>query len=64
MAKVKDGYKVKNCNVLYYDSTAKYVDIDFQGYGIRITDVQKCNENHIMVKYKGTIGSPDFVCKV
>lgn len=64
--KTKDEFKEKKCEVINYNKYTKTLDIKFNGYGIRINDVDSFNSNNgsAIVKYKGEIGKSNFVVKV
>ena len=57
-------FKIKKCNILNYNKNTQCLDIDFDGYGIRIHNVRECFGDSIEVKYKGTIGKSNFVYKL
>ena len=57
-------YKTKKCNVLSYNKASKELDIDFNGYGIRIKNVDTIDSDFILLKYSGEIGKPDFSYKL
>lgn len=60
----KIEYKEKLCNVISCNSKEKYVDVMFDGYGIRIKNVNSFSGELAKVKYKGEIGKPDFTCTI
>lgn len=64
--KLKEEFKGKECEIINYDNHTKSLDINFDGYGIRIRNVElSTNDNSmIKVKYKGEIGKPNFIVKV
>jgi len=62
--KQRDLFKVEKCKVLKYDSLTNALDFDFLGYGLRLYDVENFSGDTVDIKYKGTIGKPDFVCKL
>lgn len=55
-------YKTERCKVLLFNKDTKELDIDFQGYGIRIFNVSNVKSDFVIVKYKGKIGTPNFSC--
>lgn len=57
-------YKTEKCKVLSYDEFTKELDVDFKGYGIRIKNVDKVNSDFISIKYRGEIGTPNFIYKL
>lgn len=61
------GFKTKQCTVLYYDKIMHVLDVEFDGYGIRISDA-KDFKGHVGsvvdIKYKGKIGNSDFIFKM
>ena len=64
--KKKEYSKEKECGVINYNSTLNTMDINFDGYGIRIRDVKYFSTppTTVSVKYKGEIGQPDFSIKL
>lgn len=64
--KSKEDFKEKECKVIRYDNYTKSLDINFDGYGIRIRNVDSSYNNNsiVKVKYKGEIGKPNFIVKV
>ena len=58
--KTKEDFKEKECKVIRYDNSTKSLDINFDGYGIRIRNVKFSYNNDVIVnvKYKGEIGNP------
>lgn len=63
-AKTKSSFKQKTCRVLRYNKDFKELDIDFEGYGLKIKDVDECNSNTVVVDYHGEIGTPLFTYKL
>lgn len=61
--KQKNGFKTKKCKVISYDKRTKRLDVDFDGYGVRITNVEDFEGEFASIKYKGEIGNPNFECK-
>lgn len=59
-----EKYKTKNCNVLSYNKKTKELDVNFSGYGIRLYNISEINENYVKVRYRGEIGTPNFVYKL
>ena len=59
-----EKYKTLKCKVLSYDKNTKELDVDFNGYGVRLHNVSKNIEDYVVVKYKIEIGKTDFICKV
>lgn len=59
----KRGYKIKVCRVIEYNPITHKLDIDFNGYGIRLYNVQDFSGNKAKVRYRGEIGKTDFVCE-
>lgn len=64
MAASKEVFNTQKCKVLLYDETTKELDLDFNGFGIRINGVDKCDSEFITIKYKGEIGTSNFTCKL
>lgn len=65
--KSREEFIEKECEVIYYDSHKKTLDIKFNKYGVRIRNVELIdNKDHatIKIKYKGEIGKPNFIIKV
>lgn len=62
--KKETRYKKEKCKVLDYNIKSKELDIDFRGYGVRLYDIEITPSDAVIVKYTGTIGEPDFKCKV
>lgn len=57
-------FKTKECKVISYNKTTKDLDINFDGYGIRIHNVQNFKDDIVEIKYKGDIGKQNFVYKL
>ena len=63
--KKKNEYKEKECKVIRYNKNARTLDIMFDGFGIRIKDIEEFNnDSTIIVKYKSEIGKSDFFIKI
>ncbi len=63
--KSKDiGFKNKECSVIQYNENLKILDVNFDGYGIRIKDVPNVGGSTVTIKYRGEIGKPNFCCKM
>lgn len=60
----KIEYKEKMCNVINYNSKEKYIDVMFDGYGIRIKNINSFDGELAKVKYTGEIGKPNFTCTI
>lgn len=58
--KIEDEYKIKKCTVIHYSDKTKNLDIDFDGYGIRIKNIFNFHGDSVNIKYCGTIGKPNF----
>ena len=60
------NYKSQNCKVISYNEKNKTLDVQFNGYGIRIKNVLNFNNtvNEVTVLYKSDIGKPDFEYKL
>lgn len=63
LKKEKD-FKEKLCPVLNYNKRLKILDIVFDGYGIRLKDVDDFCGETVMIKYKGTLGKQNFQIKI
>lgn len=53
-----------NCKVLKYNQRNKTLDVDFQGYGLRINGISEKPKDTVAVKYKGSIGKSNFQYKL
>lgn len=64
--KLKEQFKEKQCKIINYNSRTKTLDINFDGYGIRIKDVELLSNDasNVQVKYKGEIGKPNFIIRI
>lgn len=62
-SKSTEKYKTYKCKVLHYDKKTKILDLDFKGYGIRLSGINNANSDFYLLKYRGEIGKPDFFCK-
>lgn len=60
----KNMFKTKKCKVIFYNEVTKNLDINFNGYGIRIHDVQSFEGDFVEIKYKGNIGKANFSYKL
>lgn len=56
--------KTKRCKVISYNKVKKTLDIDFDGYGIRIRNVQDFEGDIVEIKYKSDIGKSNFVYRL
>lgn len=63
-SKKNSGFKTKVCKVISYNKSSKNLDIYFDGYGIRIHNVDNFEGDTIEIKYKGTIGKSNFIYKL
>lgn len=59
-----NGFKSKECKVIAYNKRTDILDINFDGYGIRIKNVKGFSGDVITIKYKGEIGKPNFEYKI
>lgn len=57
-------FRTKTCRVIEYNSITKNLDVDFDGFGVRIPNAENVDGATVTVRYKGTIGKPDFICKL
>lgn len=57
-------FRTKECRVIEYNARTKNLDVDFDGYGVRIPNVDHVDGTTVTVKYKSKIGKPDFICKL
>lgn len=62
--KRNNNFKTKICKVISYNKAFKTLDILFEQYGIRIYNVFDFQGDTVEIKYKGTIGKPNFVYKL
>lgn len=62
--KQKNNFKEKECKVISYNDKSKTLDVKFDGYGIRIKNVDTFSGDVAIVKYKGEIGKPNFEYKL
>lgn len=62
--KNKKEFKEKTCDVIAYNKRNKTLDVRFDGYGIRIKNVEDFNDSVAVIKYKGEIGKPNFEYKL
>lgn len=62
--KKNNNFKIMSCKVLNFNKHTHDLDVDFDGYGIRIHNVKECFDDSIELKYKGSIGKPNFVYKL
>lgn len=64
--KTKEDFIEKECKIINYDNHTKSLDINFDGYGIRMKKIEFSYNNDpiVKVRYKGEIGKPNFVIKV
>lgn len=60
----RNEYKEKDCDVIGYNKYNQTLDVNFDGYGIRIKNVENFDGDKATVKYKGEIGKPDFEYKL
>lgn len=63
---VNKNYKVMKCKVISYNKKDNVLDILFNGYGIRVKNVQNFDNtiDIVNIQYKGEIGKPSFEYKV
>lgn len=55
--------KFLDCDVISYNNKSKILDVDFKGYGVRLTNINNFhNTKKVKIKYKGEIGKPNFSC--
>ena len=57
-------FKEKECKVISYNKKSKYLDVNFDGFGIRVKDVKDFNGSTVVIKYKGEIGKANFEYKI
>ena len=55
-----EKYKTEKCKVLNYNDKTQELDIDFQGYGIRLHNVENIDSDYVKIKYLGEIGKVNF----
>ena len=52
----------EQCKVLSYNEATKELDIDFKGFGIRLSAVKPVKSDYVFIQYTGEIGKADFRC--
>lgn len=62
--KQKPSYSEKICKVISYDKKAKTLDVSFDGFGIRLSNVDNFDGDKATIKYKGKIGKSNFTYKL
>lgn len=62
--KNKNSFKTIECRVLSYNKKSLDLDVNFNGYGIRIKNVKNFKGDTATLKYKGDIGQPNFDYKL
>lgn len=62
--KNENDIKKKECKVINFDKKNGYLDILFDDYGVRISDIKDFNDDIAIVKYTGEIGKPNFSCRL
>lgn len=60
----KNEYKEKKCKVIGRNRTTNTLNVNFDGYGIVIKDVEDLNCDTVTIRYKGEIGKPNFEYKL
>lgn len=58
--RINKEYKTKECKVINYNAKTKVLDIYFDTYGIRLSNVDSFEGQVVNVKYIGEIGKPNF----
>lgn len=58
--KKRNEYKEKECKVIKYNKNNRTLDILYDTYGIRLSDVNFYAGETVTIKYKGEIGLPNF----
>jgi hypothetical protein len=61
--KKQENYKKKECRVISYNPHTKNLDIKFDKYGIRLTNIKNFIGEIVEVEYRGEIGQPNFEIK-
>lgn len=51
---------IKECVVLVYNASKKYIIISFDGYGYEIGDIDKDPGKKVVIKYTGTPATSNF----
>ncbi len=54
------NWKTKECKVISYNNKTYNLDINFDGYGIRIKNIINFTGEIAIIDYCGTVGKPDF----
>lgn len=62
--KHKNNFKEKECDVIACNKKEKTLDVNFDGFGIRIKNVDGFIGDKALIKYKGEIGKPNFIYKL
>lgn len=62
--KTRNMVKHKVCKVLSYNKDFRELDIEFDGYGLKIKNVGECNSETVNIDYHGEIGTPSFAYKL
>lgn len=62
--KKNTGFKTKECSVIGYNNITNTLDVNFDGYGVRISNVENFDGSIVAIKYKGEIGKPNFYCEL
>jgi len=58
---IENDFITQTCKVLSYNSKSKNLDVDFNGYGIRIKNIKDFKDDIATIKYKGKFGTANFV---
>lgn len=59
-----NAFKEKECKVISYNEKSKSLDVNFEGFGIRIKNVNHFEGQTVVIKYKGEIGKSNFEYKI
>ena len=62
ITKTTPKYKAEKCKVLAYNSNTLELDIEFKGYGIRLSNISDITSDMVLIKYYGEIGKANFSC--
>lgn len=62
--KNKNNFKEKSCKVISYNPRNNTLDVNFDGYGIRVKNVKDFAGSVATLKYKGEIGRSNFEYKL
>jgi hypothetical protein len=56
--------KIKQCRIIKFDPLRKRIKIDFDGYGIDVSDVVEIKSEYVRIEYSGEIGRSNFKFRI